>query len=201
MSEVRFLPAARQQERKVTLQYGTIYADPPWKLSGGKNGKSGFSKSVSPDVHYPLLKTPEIMSMPVQDLALPDSHLYLWAVNGMLPDALRVMEAWGFRYVTNLCWDKTTGYGMGQYFRTDHELLLFGVRGNPGYKRDSRGKKCQARSVIHAPRGRHSEKPAEVRSVIQHVSRGPYLELFCRRPASGWHVWGNEVQSDISLVV
>jgi N6-adenosine-specific RNA methylase IME4 len=29
--------------------------------------------------------------------------------------------------------------------------------------------------------------------MVERVSVGPYLELFARRPADGWDVWGNEV--------
>ena len=180
--------------------YRTILADPPWNVSGGKNGKGGWSKSASPDVHYPLMKTSEIMAFPVGDLAKPDAHLYLWVTNGMLPDGLRVMEAWGFRYVNNICWGKTSGYGLGQYWRGEHELCLFGVRGNIPYARDPQtGKRKQARSLVLAARGKHSEKPDEVRRRIEIVSKGPYLELFARKKVPGWDVWGNEVSSDIDV--
>jgi N6-adenosine-specific RNA methylase IME4 len=32
-----------------------------------------------------------------------------------------------------------------------------------------------------------------MRQMIELVSPGPYVELFARRPAPGWSVWGNEV--------
>ena len=175
--------------------YRTIYADPPWKLSGGKNGKSGWSKSASPDAHYPLMDTNSICSLPVEQLAQENSCLFLWVVNGLLEDGLRVMRSWGFRYVNNMCWRKTTGYGIGQYIRGEHELCLFGVRGRPGYSRDAMGKRMQVRSVVDAPRGRHSEKPDEMRRRIEKISGGPYVELFARKQTPGWDVWGNEIIS------
>lgn len=182
-------------------QYGCILADPPWMLSGGKKGKGGWSKSASPSAHYPLLTTDQIAGLPIRSMASPNSCLFLWVVNGLLPDGLRVMASWGFRYVNNLCWRKTTGYGIGQYIRGDHELVLFGVRGRPGYQRDALGKRVQVRSVVDAPRGRHSEKPEEMRRRIQKISAGPYIELFSRRKTEGWDVWGNEVQSDVEIEV
>lgn len=35
--------------------------------------------------------------------------------------------------------------------------------------------------------------------MIQRLSPGPYLELFARRPMAGWDVWGNQVESDITV--
>ncbi len=182
------------------MLYGTVLADPPWKLSGGKNGRGGWSKSASPSVHYPLMKTEDIANLPIGGLAAPDSHLYLWVTNGLLPEGLHVMKSWGYRYVTNLCWGKTSGYGMGQYFRTQHELLLFGVRGKVPYSRDLvTGKRKQARSLVLADRGAHSEKPEEFRKVIELVSPGPFVELFARKKVPGWHAWGNEIESDVEI--
>lgn len=180
--------------------YHTILADPPWPVRGGKNGKSGWSKSVSPHTHYQLMSVKEIMALPVHKLAENNAHLYLWVVNGMLLDGLRVMESWGFRYVNNICWGKTSGYGIGQYWRGEHELCLFGVRGRLPYARDSiTGHRKQSRSLILANRGKHSEKPEEVRRRIEIVSPGPYLELFARKKTKGWDSWGNEVTSDITI--
>ena len=146
------------------------------------------------------MKVEQIAALPVSDLAERDAHLWLWVTNGLLPEGLRVMQSWGFRYVTNVCWGKTTGYGLGQYVRGAHELLLFGVRGRIPYARDLEGKRVQARSLIMAPRGRHSEKPEEARRLIELVSPGPYLELFSRKRVPGWAHWGNEVQNDLELV-
>jgi N6-adenosine-specific RNA methylase IME4 len=44
-----------------------------------------------------------------------------------------------------------------------------------------------------APVGEHSEKPKEVRHRIERLFPGPYLELYARKPAPGWTVWGNEI--------
>ena len=39
------------------------------------------------------------------------------------------MEAWGYDYKTSAVWDKLAGgYGVGDYWRMEHELLLLGVR-------------------------------------------------------------------------
>ena len=40
----------------------------------------------------------ELCALPVADLAAPDSALFLWVTFPQLPEALRLIEAWGFRY-------------------------------------------------------------------------------------------------------
>lgn len=175
--------------------YGTILADPPWMERGGGKIVRGANK------HYSLMKTDEICALDVQSLVEPSSHLYLWVTNGFLPDGLRVMDAWGFRYVTCLTWAKDR-IGLGQYFRGQTEQLLFGVnKGNPPppFKTDSNGKRCQGSTLIVSPRRKHSEKPPEARAVIEKVSYGPFLELFAREKTTNWDVWGNEIKSDVEL--
>jgi N6-adenosine-specific RNA methylase IME4 len=174
--------------------YGTILADPPWPLRGGKGGRQGYSKTMSADVQYPLMSFRQIESLRVGDVAMPDSHLYLWTVSMYLPEALAVMRAWGFRYVTNLSWymdDQSVG--LGQYFRTKHQLCLFGVRGQPPYARDDKGKRPCVDSAFPSPRRRHSQKPWDVHEAAELVSPGPRIELFARQPRKGWDSWGNEL--------
>lgn len=169
--------------------YPVIYADPPWDIS--QTGARGASK------HYDLMTLDRIrdMSETVKKLAAPNSVLLLWVTNNALPAGLAVMEAWGFRYVSNAAWDKYY-MGLGNYVRNSHELLLLGIRGKVTPK--FRGQ----RSVLHFPRMGHSVKPAEMYPMIERLFDGPYLELFARqRPnsTSDWSVWGNEIESDITI--
>ncbi len=47
----------------------------------------------------------------------------------------------------------------------------------------------------------HSKKPEETRRRIEALMGDvPRVELFARRPASGWDVWGNEVDSTIDWI-
>lgn len=175
------------------MRYGTIMADPPWQETGGGKVKRGA------DRHYPLMKLADICALPVGELALPDSHLYLWVTNNWLERAFEVVRAWGFEFVTCITWGKVSAgvapaiqTGLGQYYRGASEQLLFCRRGQPPY-RVINGKRAQGKTLVLEPRGEHSEKPESVRKTIERVSAGPYLELFARRPAPGWDVWGNEV--------
>ena len=132
---------------------------------------------------------------PVQDIAAEPSHLYLWVPNALLPQGLQVMDAWGFKYVSNIVWEKVRkdgepdGRGVGFYFRNVTELLLFGVRGKNARTLDP------GRSQVNIMRTRkreHSRKPDEQYRIIEECSWGPRLEMFSRGTRRGWTVWGNQ---------
>ncbi len=170
------------------MKYQTIYADPPWHEQGGGKIKRGA------DRHYPLMKTEEIKALQVELIADTDAHLYLWVTNNFLQDGLDVMKTWGFRYVTNIVWCKPS-FGLGQYFRGQHEILLFGVRGTL----PAQAKPKLAPTILHADKQRHSKKPNRAYEYIELTSPAPRIELFCRNKREGWDSWGNEVESDIKI--
>lgn len=119
----------------------------------------------------------------------------------MPQEALDVVRAWGFTLKTmqGFTWHKTTKhgkdhFGMGNWTRANAECCLFATRGKP--KRVCAG----VRSLITAPIGRHSEKPVEVRDrLVTLLGDVPRVELFARTTAPGWDVWGNEVESTVTL--
>jgi len=166
--------------------FGCIYADPPWAYSNKATRASvgGTSKSA----YKATMTVEEIIAEPVADLAAEESHLHLWTTNAFLFHAKQVMEAWGFQYKSCFVWVKPQ-MGIGNYWRVSHEFMLLGVRG--GLRFRDRGLK----SWIELPRGGHSVKPAEVRSLVMAASPGPYLELYGRNaPSESWTVYGNEIQ-------
>lgn len=172
-------------------KYKTIYADPPWNEHGGGKIKRGA------DRHYSLMKTKDIIALPVNSLIHPEGcHLYLWTTNNFLPDALKVVDAWGFRYVTTITWMKDK-MGLGQYFRGITELCIFArTRKNLPYKTNEAGKRQQGVTGFYAPRFEHSEKPEEMRKMIEKVSYEPRIELFARKAVNGWDCWGMEAPDD-----
>lgn len=174
------------------IRYRTILIDPPWMETGAGKIHRGA------DRHYPLMKTDEIIET-IRDAEIfrPDSscHLYLWTTNRFLPDGLRVLDELGFRYVTNLVWTKDR-YGLGQFFRGQHELCLFAVKGKHlAYRaRD-------VPSVIRGKRRRHSAKPAKIYDVAERVSYPPRLEMFARDHREGWDAWGIDVPDEIQTTL
>ena len=172
--------------------FGTILADPPWQFIN-KTGKiAPEHKRLS---RYGTMKLPDIKALPVDDLAAPTSHLYLWCPNAMLPDGLAVMEAWGFSYKSNIVWHKIRkdggpdGRGVGFYFRNVTELVLFGVRG-----KNARTLKLGRTQVnfLATRKREHSRKPDEIYPIIEGCSRGPRIELFARGQKEGWSCWGDQ---------
>lgn len=183
---------------KIAGEYSTILADPPWQFQN-RTGK------VAPEhrrlLRYPTMELKEIMDLPVARLAAAKSHLYLWVPNALLMEGLRVMEAWGFTYKTNLVWYKIRkdggpdGRGVGFYFRNVTELLLFGVRGSMRTLPPGRSQV----NLLATQKREHSRKPDEIYELIESCSPGPYLELFARFSQPGWHQWGNEDVEENSL--
>ena len=168
-----------------SIKYHTILADPPWVRQ--QTGRGGYGGAIK---HYDLMSLERIKNMPVSSLAADDAHLYLWVTNSNIDEGLEVIKAWGFRYITMFHWIKPK-MGVGNYFRNASETCLFAVRGKLPPKC-----RTQINWLISYPTA-HSEKPREFISVVERISSGPYLELFCRRrPASHekWYCWGNETE-------
>jgi N6-adenosine-specific RNA methylase IME4 len=165
-------------------KYAVILADPPWQYSN-----SGFNQSA--ESQYPTMPTDEICSMAdmVREVSIPETVLFLWATNPLLPEALKVMESWGFTYKTNMAWIKGSsgGTGIGWYVKSKHELLLIGTKNNtphPITKPDS--------YFTTTSKLKHSEKPDESFLIIESMYEGAKLELFSRKARIGWVSYGNE---------
>ncbi len=178
------IAAANAQLEAAEKRYGVILADPEWRFETWGEG----GRDRSPENHYPTSATDLIAARPVGNLAAEDCVLFLWATPPMLVDALEVMAAWRFQYVTHCMWDKRQ-IGLGYWFRFRHELLLVGVRGNV----PAPAMGDQWPSVIEAPPGEHSEKPARFHELIEaYFPTLPKIELNARRARPGWDVWGAE---------
>lgn len=169
-------------------RFSTLYVDPPWAY--GNDGLRGCASD-----HYSTMSVEHLCALPVKDLAAENSHLHLWTTTHFYVEAVRVMEAWGFRHVSDHVWTKPR-MGTGQYWRTAHEYLLLGVRGSLPF-----GDHAQI-SWLQIDRGEHSAKPEEIRTKIELVSPPPYLELFARKSVEGWTCWGDQVaRAQIETVV
>jgi len=193
--------AAREQERQANAakvatvtdprellkvgRFATIVIDPPWDFKDeGDVNHFGRGKQ-----DYAPIPIEQLLTLPVDELADKDCHLYLWITNRSLPKGFRLLTAWGFRYVTCLTWCKPS-IGIGKYFRGSTEQILFAVKGSQPLKRKDVG------TAFHAPRGgkRHSQKPDVFFKLVESCSPSPYLELFQRKTRSGWTGWGEDAQ-------
>jgi N6-adenosine-specific RNA methylase IME4 len=180
-------------------KYRLIYADPPWtyrdKASDGNRGASH---------KYPVMTLQDICRLPVWSLADPESFLLaMWWVPTQPAEALKVVESWGFRFMTmkGFTWHKTnrikgnSAIGMGHMTRANTEDCLFAVMGRLPERTDA--SICQH---ITAPRKEHSAKPQVIRdSLVRLIGDVPRVELFARSADPGWDSWGNELESSVQL--
>lgn len=175
-------------------KYNIIYADPPWRYE--RNGVQGAAEQ-----QYPTMRIDELCRLPVAEFSEKDSVLFLRATFPKLREALRVIKAWGFEYKSvAFVWLKRNRsgrgwfYGLGFWTRGNAEICLLAKRGKP--KRRSAG----VHQFIISPVEEHSKKPDVTRDkIIELAGDLPRVELFARQKAPGWDVWGNEVDSDLSL--
>jgi N6-adenosine-specific RNA methylase IME4 len=184
-------------------RFGVIYADPPWpwdtwgetRLESPHHVLAGKIHSA-PDNYYNTQTVDEIIKLPVAQLAADDCALLLWCTGPHIAISThtKTIEAWSFRPSTKaFCWIKqnqsggTRKNGQGYYTLANSEDVFLGIKGSPLRLAND------VHQVVEAPVGEHSEKPEEVRRRIERLFSGPYLELYGRKPVSGWTVWGNEI--------
>ena len=176
--------------------YRTIMADPPTRYRAGGNRKPP----------YPTMTNPEILALPVGELAAPDCALFLWTSGPFLDFHMECLRVWGFKFKTYpFVWIKTwpreagrlfvdwqeqldhsTAKGTGHWTQANAELVLLGTRGRP-----PREKTGIPQTIIH-PRMEHSRKPETVVDQIEKLCGGPRAELFARRSRPGWATAGNQ---------
>ncbi len=182
--------------------FRVVYEDPPWKFGDSLPGETRGAEK-----QYPCMTTEEICMLklpPIDD----DALMFLWRVAAMQEDALAVMHMHGFEPKSELIWIKTkngvviedwdqvreedTCMGMGRYTRHCHEVCLIGARGRAASRVV---KNHSIRSVFYAERLEHSRKPDRVYEIIEKMTdgKGPYLELFARRPRAGWVAYGKDL--------
>ncbi|MFQ8823554.1 MAG: MT-A70 family methyltransferase [[Ruminococcus] lactaris] len=98
--------------------------------------------------HYPTMSIDELCALPVETLAAKDCLLFLWATFPQLPEALRLIRAWGFHVQDRgLCLARNATskspswfYGLGYWTRGNAEICLLAKRGKP--------KRCSRRASI-----------------------------------------------------
>lgn len=185
--------------------YGVILADPPWRFEVW-NGETAVKARdsahtyTSSSCHYQTMPPEEVAALPVASLAAGDSVLFIWISWPLLPQALSIIEAWGFAYKTcGFAWMKAhagqielfrddieSSMGMGYWTRANSEVCLLATRGKP--KRLN----ADVRQGIIAPRREHSRKPDGVHQRIERLVAGPYCELFARARRPGWDCFGDQ---------
>lgn len=180
------------------MKHSVILADPAWRYQNWTDAANGAAASA-----YETMLVEEIAAIPVAAWAAKDAVLTLWTTWPKLDEGLRVLEAWGFSYVTGLPWVKVTPSsgeiyrGIGFWTQSASEVLLIGRRGElrraDGVE-PVMGLLHGEQRVFYAPRTKHSAKPLEVHGWLEALFPGAtFLELFARLTRPGWTCWGLEL--------
>ncbi len=192
--------------------FQTMVADPPWAPRDALPGPKRGAKK-----HYTTLSTRDICALRLPPVA-SSGLLFLWRLASMPFDGLDVCKAWGFEPVSEIVWVKTPRAGalsrgrlgelvggmrsrkvrilLGHYVRASHETCIIAAR--PGAA--STIKAHNIPSVLFAPLGRHSEKPAAFYRLVETLAPGPYVELFAREPRNErWTCIGDELGQKLDL--
>jgi N6-adenosine-specific RNA methylase IME4 len=182
--------------------YRVAYVDPPWRFYPWSHRGDGKGACQ----HYECMSLESVCALPVKDLMAPDAALFLWAVQPMLPEAMRVISAWGFEFRTVAFvwvkmptkWTAASGrirprLGLGYHTRSGAEQCWLATRNRKGKKPYIR-QSNNIEQVLHAPIRAHSRKPDEFITRIERlVGDVPRIELFARTQRPGWAAWGNEI--------
>lgn len=197
------------------MKFNVILSDPAWQF---RVWNRDTGKGRSAEAHYRTMSLPDICALPVSEIADRNCVLFLWAVWPSLPDAFKVIDAWGFEYKTlawewiklNKLWYKflpglfspdSNAYqtflprlfsiGMGYYTRANPEPCLLAV------KKGGRAPVAvrNERNLLFAPLREHSQKPLEAYDKINRLypNAWPRLEMFARNTAPAWMSAGNHL--------
>ena len=183
-----------KEEYLIPRKFNILYADPPWKYE--RNKVQGAAEN-----HYPTMSIEQLCALDVEKITDENCTLFLWSTFPFLPEALRLIKAWGFMYKTTaFVWlkqnrkNKDWFFGLGFWTRGNAEICLLATKGKP------KRKSAKVSQLIISPIDKHSKKPDIVREkIVELMGDLPRIELFARQTTPGWEVFGNEVKSSITL--
>lgn len=190
-------------------RFDIIYADPPWDYKGQQqHAGPGSSGSGGAGTHYDTVTLDGLKQLNIQSITAEDCLLFMWSSNPHLDQAIDLGKSWGFEWATvAFVWDKQR-VNPGFYTMSQCELCLVFKHGKIPAPRGERN----VPQFVSVLRGRHSQKPAEVRTRIDRMFPDQKkIELFARditgsnlfthntdegwvmyNTDSGWHTWGFE---------
>ena len=175
----------------MSTKYNVIVADPPW---GFKN----YKKAAHGSPQYPTMNVEEMGEIPVKQWANKECLLLMWCTWPMLREGVKLMDLWGFDYITGFPWIKTIPTsgtircGIGFWTQSVSEFVMVGKLGkiSPPKKDKRRGLLFGEDRQFYGPINKHSTKPEDIQDWVENRFEGPFLELFARRERPDWTCWG-----------
>jgi len=174
-------------------KYRIILADPPWPYNSRRMVMENGKTIIGIEDEYQTIGMDEMCNLPIQDICDKNCLLYLWATGPKMKEAFRLMDSWGFKYVTMaFVWDKRIP-NPGYYSCSQIEYVMVGKKG-----KCPKRIKTNTRQLYTKPRTKHSKKPEAIQDMIDnHWEDCEKLELFARRYRPGWDCLGLELNGTI----
>ena len=162
-------------------KYNIIYTDPPYDY----HGQHQFDRkrdTGGANEHYNTLTIQQLSELDVASVTEDDCLLFMWATSPHLDQAIWLGKEWGFKWATvAFVWDKMM-VNPGSYTMSQCELCLVFKKGKIPQPRGARN----IRQLVNIKRGKHSEKPSEVRKRIDAMfPTQKKIELFAREEIGG----------------
>lgn len=171
-------------------EFDVILIDPPWE----------YDRMLEGAPRYKLMSSEKLKKLKIP--AAKRCVMFMWATNPKLPEALELMEHFGFKYKTNMVWVKGEKEKnqkiMGYYVRGSHELLLIGTKGT----RNTPAEKDRPSSAVYDPSsGKHSQKSRKFARIIETMyPKRKKIEMFAREKDPDddglWTYYGDELDEN-----
>lgn len=172
-------------------QYRVWLADPPWVYGNRPPSGSGSQE------HYEGMTVEALCKLPVAAHAAQDAVLFCWVTAPMLyeqPGPNDVIRAWGFTPKTGMVWHKRR-HNFGNYVSVRHEHVIIAARGSCTPDRPTPMIDSVFTSELKSDHDlEHSEKPEDLRKIIERLYNGPYIGLFSRVARHKWAHFGNDAR-------
>lgn len=139
-------------------KYNVIVIDPPWPGDVPRNGVG---------LDYPTMTVDELAAFGVSGMAAEDCHLFCWATQEYLPQALRLVEVWGFVYVLCMVWHKPDGLQPADLPQYNCEFIVYARQGSPQFV-DTAALQC----VFSADAPEEGRTPDAFYEMIRRVTDG-----------------------------
>ncbi len=190
-------PKTAQAKQMKEKKYKIIYADPPWSYNS--TSKNGTSRGVA-EKYYNTMTLDDVKNLPIKNIADDNSLLFMWITFPHLHEMNDILNAWGFTYKTvAFTWVKIYKHtrnpilACGYWTRSNAEICVLATKGKDYPRRIS----AKVSQIIISEKGKHSQKPDEVRKrIIKLMGDLPRIELFAREKVEGWDAWGDEVPNE-----